>query len=164
MLPAQAHLLHATTLHTEPGRSPSDTVPFMKARPGALCDVQLGNWEVEVDAEVPRASLDSGSAFLKAPAFTGAPAPSLAPRPLPLGQTRLPVGANRFKAGAPLGARRPATDAQPAPVPEGAYELGSTEGGRAAYIDAFLVKHLRPHQLEGVKFLFEVCAQSSWAC
>ena len=118
--------------------------------------LQLGNWDVEVDNPVPTASLINGSAFLgsNAPpiATVATKRPMLAP---PTARQMQPLTRRPGAAVAP--ARANANGEAASAVPAGAHLLQSgTDGGKAVYIDAFLVKHLRPHQIEGVQFLYDV--------
>lgn len=124
--------------------------------------MQLGNWDVEVDEQVSPSALVSGSAFLGSTSTaTG--------HQLGVGSKRMMLAPGLGKSLTSLPSRRlagtdctPAMEADPSTqrcvsIPSGAWLLQEgSEGGRAIYVDAFLVKHLRPHQLDGVKFLFSV--------
>lgn len=120
--------------------------------------LQIGNWDVEADDEIPHASLISGSAFHSASSATVPPTTATLAR----ATSALPAQpAKRFKAvtkaGAACAATPAATSADVNAVPLGAHLLHEAEpGGRAVYIDASLARHLRPHQIEGVTFLYNV--------
>jgi hypothetical protein len=127
--------------------------------------VQLCNWEVEVDEQVPLSTLSSGAAFLgstpiAAAAQLNVPSKRMMLAP-PHGQRPATLPSRRL--ADPRGIRETDASASQQPdvsIPAGALLLREgREGSRAVYVDSFLVKHLRPHQLEGVKFLVAVRSQ-----
>ena len=124
----------------------------------------MGNWDVEADEEIPHSTLISGSALHSvASAPLCAPHPALArtPAALPAQQP-----AKRFKSVAKGGAGGAAPAPAPADVnvvPVGAHLLHEAEpGGKAVFVAANLVRHLRPHQIEGVTFLYNVRDLHDW--
>jgi hypothetical protein len=132
----------------------------------ALSVAQLGNWEVEVDDAVPPASILSGAAFLSSvPAAE--PASTIARASMAKALASKPVNAAfgvRHVGAAPT-AQAPAQAApEVKPLPAGAHLLHEVAEGRPVYIDAFLVKSLRPHQLEGVRFLYNVRHAAALRC
>jgi hypothetical protein len=115
--------------------------------------VQIGSWEVEVDESIPPASVHSGACFVAAASLGHQPSTAVpAPVRLP-GRPFMGAGAKRpLPAGTHV-----RTDA--AQLPEGALELvpaAVAPSGCAMFVDTFLARKLRPHQVEGVRFLFNV--------
>ena len=123
--------------------------------------VQMGNWDVEADEEIPHSTLISGSALHSvASAPLAAPKSALArtPAALPAQQP-----AKRFRSVAKGGTAPAPTPADANVVPVGAHLLHEAEaGGKAVFVAANLVRHLRPHQIEGVTFLYNVRDLNSW--
>jgi DNA repair and recombination protein RAD54B len=110
----------------------------------------LGGKEIEVDKEVPFAEFESGSLFVKATAPTAGH--SAATRP-----TRL-----QKVASAPRAVRvvQPRHD----PAAPGALVLDAVSAV-AVVLDPYVVQHLRAHQREGIRFMYEcVMGKRSGGC
>jgi hypothetical protein len=122
-----------------------------------LSCAQFGNWELEVDQPVPYASLTAGSAFLSTSAIPVANAPVVNTFSAPKLGTALPARTTGPGLHRP-GTKQPAVQsgAPEKALPDGAHLLHKDEDDRNVYIDRFLTRSLRPHQLEGVQFLVNV--------
>ena len=101
----------------------------------------LGNYDLEIDRAIPKAAFDGGACFLDDPLADGREnaAPAAASR-----FGRLPVknAPGKFKRSREAAAAGPLSG-PPAGPP------------RAFEVDNFLASRMRPHQLEGAKFLYE---------
>eukprot|EP00887_Chlorella_sp_A99_P003631 scaffold7.g3631.t1 len=151
---------------------------------GEGSEVLLGSWELEVCEPLPAEKFRSGEAFLRS-INLAATAPAAAARsaaqpvaaaggdggfqpPLPGGAFRppLPAGAFRPPGGLGGGAQPPAPRPIHDPHVEGAVVLNPRQwqagagmlGGRSVspvVLDPYIGRQLRPHQVEGVRFLYE---------
>ncbi|KAI7843688.1 hypothetical protein COHA_002588 [Chlorella ohadii] len=126
---------------------------------GEGSSVVVGNWEVEVQEPLDADKFKSGEAFMK-PTITAAATAALAAAPVASHAAFRPVAG---AGGAPAEAPRALHD----PHAEGAIVLNEQQWaggtGRLAkgrpvcpvVLDPYLGRHLRPHQVEGVRFLYE---------
>lgn len=114
--------------------------------------IQVGNWDIEVCEPVPPASIHTGSCFI---ASAAALAQAACMTAQPVKKARV------VSSGAALApAHKPRVELKNL---EGELVLQeAAEGSNAGpvYVPAFLAKKLRPHQEQGVRFLFNVCAAS----
>jgi hypothetical protein len=112
--------------------------------------LQIGSWDVEVDECIDPSSIQSGACFIAA-----------ANVPVTHAAASMPMGARPFKGHGLKRTLPPANfaPADPTQAPDGALVLVPAEqapGGCAIYVDTFLARKLRPHQVEGVRFLHSV--------
>ncbi|KAL6785495.1 RAD54A [Auxenochlorella protothecoides x Auxenochlorella symbiontica] len=159
-----------TTLFDTSGKSVTQTVARGYDPPsmGEGSSVLLGGWELEVQNRMEAAEFRSGTAFI------GPSAGAVAPLPKAASTTTSSTGLKgraAFRPVVPAGvaAQHAAVRKAPAwlhdPMAETAIVLnreqwmGSQESGasgvRPVVVDPYLACHLRPHQVEGVRFLYE---------
>jgi hypothetical protein len=137
--------------------------------------VLMGGWEVEVDAKLPAAKFASGEAFMRPDAAAVARALLAAPRAAaPAAGAgaafRRPAGAGGAGARGGGGAGAAAPPRPPGvhdPAAPGAVVLNAAQWAGGAGLDAagrpvapvvldpYLRRSMRPHQVEGVRFLYE---------
>lgn len=150
------------------------TACMVKAGLGGLGDgseLCLGNWDVEVAGSIQPAAYYSGSAFL-ANAARALPAATAAPAAAPAAAAFKRVGS----AAAPSGAAGPSMRGPPAPLhdPDSAEALVLCRANdprfapldlpparTAVVVDPYLSRRLRPHQREGLRFLWEATSGES---
>lgn len=128
----------------------------LKYGTGESAFFSVGWYEVEAEAEIPVAEFMNGTCFLGA---GGGAAPAAAAQSL----SRVPFHVSRKNAH-PAQARAPTFGKKPpggAGVPSPALEVVPDEllvyrdaQGRARGVPKFIGKDLRPHQIEGVRFLY----------
>ncbi|PRW57845.1 DNA repair and recombination RAD54B [Chlorella sorokiniana] len=140
--------------------------------------VVVGNWEVEVQEPMDADKYKSGEAFMK-PTITAAATAALAAAPVASHAAFRPVAGGAFRrpggtggggaaaAAAAGGAPAEAPRALHDPHAEGAIILNEQQwaggAGRLAngrpccpvVVDPYIGRNLRPHQVEGVRFLYE---------
>eukprot|EP00727_Mastigamoeba_balamuthi_P014742 m51a1_g9894 putative dna repair and recombination protein rad54b (976) ;mRNA; f:50668-53875 len=121
--------------------------PAAALAPGA--QLSLRGRDVEVDAEEPYAAFERGSLF--ASGHSDAVAPAHAPQPRRLSFPKLPAP--------PAAAAAPRQQEARAVVAEGAVVLG--EG---VAVDPWVAKHLREHQVQGVRFMYGCVARGRGGC
>ena len=151
-----------TTLFDDAGK------PVAKAKAGtcvAGTTMEIGNWEVEIQDPVAESAFLSGAALSGgggAGAAASASTATAAPfsKPFANAKTNAPIGgASHEKKSSPR-----ETERTPSEPPAGAFVLsraGDAFPGLPApakthvAVDAFLADALRPHQREGVSFMYE---------
>ncbi|KAL4434006.1 hypothetical protein ABPG75_000447 [Micractinium tetrahymenae] len=152
---------------------------------GAGSNVVVGNWEVEVEEPLEADKFKSGTAFMQpaaaAPAaLAAAPAAPAGFKP-PGGGFKRPgglgggggltkpggLGGGKAEGAAGTAGEPPRAHALHDPAAEGAVLLNAAQyaGGKGllapgrpvspVVVDPYIGRHLRPHQVEGVKFLYE---------
>ena len=170
------------TLFEPQGKMVSTTTlrGYNPATLGEGSEIIMGNWELEVDAPISAERFSSGEAFLKAanPTVALASAPSnddstssLHTRTTIMNSLARPVGGGAaFKrpmvpGSAPLA--RPPPQQLHDPRTPGAVILNPEQWNNGAGVDAsghpvaavvldpLLARNMRPHQIEGVKFLYD---------
>jgi hypothetical protein len=122
--------------------------------------MQVGNWDVEINEGIPPASVRSGSCYISSAQPLACQAATLQPqrsRPVTISR-RYDMPSNGIDRYTPVPKRT---------MPEGCLLLEKAceaTGSRDIYVDAFLVRKLRPHQQDGVKFLCAVRIFNLNAC
>jgi len=134
------------TLQNEEGKRLGQTrygAPLHGLRPGNV--VEVAGYEVEIADVVEKENFQSGRAFL--------------PQQAVLGRDEKGVRRGSFSSPASRrqnsGHRRQQTALVTSRIPDAMYLDFGSLGENAIIVDQFLAKQLRPHQREGVKFMWK---------
>ncbi|BDA44096.1 DNA repair and recombination protein RAD54B [Coccomyxa sp. Obi] len=122
-------------------------------------EIPLGNWDLEVDAQIDAENFRSGQCFLKG--SVGEPGvlqPPCNTAPVAF-QAPGVQGSRHMPACLPSTSQRMLSGLHDPHAPDAlVLNLHEWQGGKGAapvVVDPYLGKHLRPHQREGVQFLYE---------